>query len=296
MGVNGVITGVRYGWVVSNIDPAGAGRVAVRLAPDDNDKKNNEIEVSAFPLNPKMFYVRPKIGEGVFVLFANNNDGKSQRYYIGPIISQPHRMYFEPFFMGGDRYQKGAIDGFDVNPLLDDEAYGAYQGPDDVAIMGRKNCDILISNDDVRIRAGVKIVDDNDNYNVVFNEKDPAYIKLKYHNPPLVGDNHSTATIVADKINLLSNKSTDPDIETTDRDDLITDEELNKVLQDAYSLPYGEKLVALLKKMINVFNSHTHDYICLPPDVAFIDEMNALKTQYLEGVKPPLLSDTVRIN
>ena len=29
--MDGKITGVRYGWVVNNADPAGAGRVAVRL-------------------------------------------------------------------------------------------------------------------------------------------------------------------------------------------------------------------------------------------------------------------------
>ena len=294
--MDGKITGVRYGWVVNNIDPAGAGRVAVRLAPDDNNKKNGQIEVTAFPLMPKMFYVRPKIGEGVFVLLANFNDGESQRYYIGPIISQAHRMYFEPYFMGGDSYQRGGPKDFDVNPYLDDEAYGAYPKENDIAINGRENCDIVISDDDIRIRAGVKLVDDDTKYKIVFNGKDPAYIKMKYHKEPLDGDVKSTATIVADKIMLLSNKSADPNVETTDKDDLVSDDELNKVLNEAYTLPYGEKLVKVLKGMIKIFSEHTHDYICMPPDAAFIAEANALDQQYLEGEKPPLLSDTVRIN
>lgn len=294
--MDGKITGVRYGWVVNNADPTGAGRVAVRLAPDDNNKKNGQIDITAFPLMPKMFYVRPKIGEGVFVLLATTNDGESQRFYIGPVISQPHRMYFEPYFMGGDTYQKAGPKDFDVNPYLDDEAYGAYPKENDIAINGRENCDIVVSDDDIRIRAGVKLVDDDTKYRIVFNEKNPAYIKMRYHREPLVGDNKSTASIIADKIILLSNKSADPNVDTTDRDDLISDEELNRVLEEAYTLPYGEKLVKLLKEMINIFNAHTHDYICLPPNAAFIAEMNALKQQYLEGQQPPLLSDTIRIN
>lgn len=294
--MDGKITGVRYGWVVNNADPTGAGRVAVRLAPDDNNKKNGQIDITAFPLMPKMFYVRPKIGEGVFVLLATTNDGESQRFYIGPVISQPHRMYFEPYFMGGDTYQKAGPKDFDVNPYLDDDAYGAYPKENDIAINGRENCDIIVSDDDIRIRAGVKLVDDDTKYRIVFNEKNPAYIKMRYHREPLVGDNKSTASIIADKIILLSNKSADPNVDTTDRDDLISDEELNRVLEEAYTLPYGEKLVKLLKEMINIFNAHTHDYICLPPNAAFIAEMNALKQQYLEGQQPPLLSDTIRIN
>lgn len=306
--MNGKVAGVRYGYVVNDNDTSGAGRLGIRLQPEDNSKKNGEIEVTAFPLLPKMFYVKPKLGEGVFVFLATNNDGESQRYYIGPVISQQHRMYYEPYFMGGDSYQKGSPKEFDPNPFRDENAYGAYQETSDVAILGRKNCDILIKDDDIRIRAGAKVVNDESKYKVGFNRTNPAFIKLKYHENALDGDNKSTVSLVGDKILLLSNKSgqvgtNGGSINKEDQtnnsgvaDDLITDNQINNILQEAYRLPYGEILVDVLRKMIMVFNAHTHDYVSLPPNALFVEEMNAIKQQYLDGSKPPLLSDTVRIN
>lgn len=289
------ITGVKYGEVISIDDQHGADMITVRVYPEDNSKKDNDRTMTAFPLLPKMLHVKPKVGEGVLILFAVWSDGNSQRYYIGPVISQPHRMYNEPWFMGGDTYQRGAFKPWDVNPLLAADAEGIYPKDDDISIVGRKNCDIQIKDDDIRIRAGVKLVDNN--YCVKYNRTNPAYIKLKYHEHPVGEDIKSTATIVADKINLLSNKSTEVSIEDNTeegRRDLITDEKLNKVLEDAYSLPYGEKLVELLKTMIEIFNQHTHDYIALPPNAAFVEKMTEAANEPL--YKRKLLSGTVKIN
>lgn len=295
--MDGKIAGVRFGWVVNNVDDTGADRIAVRLVPEDNSKPYDEsIEVDAIPLLPKMFRVVPRIGEGVFVLLSTANDGYSQRHYIGPVISQPHKMYFEPAQFGGDTYQRGAKKDFDVNPLLNEDAIGAYPTGDDIAIVGRRKCDIILKDDDIRIRAGVKLVDPVNSYDISFNTKNPAYIKLKHYDYGLVGENKSSAAIVADKIMLLSNKSADPIAETTDREDLITNEEMNRLLSEAYKLPYGEKLVNILKQMIDIFNTHTHDYVALPPNAAFVGELNAIKRQYLDGEQPPLLSDSIRIN
>lgn len=293
--MEGKIAGVRIGTVVNNIDETGADRIAVRIIPEDNHKrKDSAIEVNAFPLLPKTIYSKPKVGEAVFVLFATSNDGNSQRYYLGPVVSQIHRMYYEPAFKGADTFEKGGPKDFDVNPYIDEDAFGAYPSNNDVAIMGRKNCDIIIKDDDIRIRAGVRLSADETKYKVVFNRQNPAYIKLKHHDHPLDGENMSTASIVADKINLLSNKSTVFAVDTTDADDLLTDEEINKVLQEGYKLPYGEKLVKLLKQMINIFCTHTHNQIGLPPNALFVKQMTDAANEPLDQGK--LLSDTVRIN
>lgn len=292
--MDGKIAGVRYGLVLENVDPMGADRIRVRISAEDNDVLDEDIEIDALPLLPKMFFVKPKIGEAVYVIFATLNDGNSQRYYIGPVISQIHRMYYDPFFQGADSVQKGGSKGLDVNPYIQDESDGAYPSGNDIAIVGRKNTDIILKDDDIRIRAGVRLSSDETKYKVVFNTKTPSYIKLKYHENSLNGDNQSTASIVADKINLISNKSTAVTINTTDTEELLTDDELNKLLEDGFRLPYGERLVKLLKDMIRIFNNHTHDYDCLPPNKAFIDSMNAIAKEPLEQEK--LLSDTVRIN
>lgn len=300
--MEGKIPGVRYGQVVNNEDPTGAGRIAVRLIPDDNAKRDNEeIEVSAFPIIPKMFHILPKVGEGVFVFLATLNDGKSQRYYVGPVISQLDKLNYERWFQGGDKFQKGGGRDMDENPNHGD-AIGAFPEKDDISILGRRNADIQITEDDVRIKAGVKIVDNANK--VVFNTTNPAFIKVKYHEEPLNGGNASTVTLVGDKINLLSHKSNNPSIKegnaedgtarTPAQKDLISDKKLNEIINEAYKLPYGEKLVELLSKMIDVFCKHTHDYIAMPPNSFWIEEIeNAAKDPL--GNKE-LLSDTVRIN
>ena len=290
-----IIHGVRYGEVISINDEAGGDRISVRVSAMDNESlvNGNGISVDAIPLMPKMFHVKPKVGEGVFVIYSVLNDDSSVKHYIGPVVSQLHRLSYEPYFKGGDTYQRGGPKGYDVNPN-NGEALGAFPDDEDVAILGRKNCDIQIKDDDIRIRAGVRLSKDETDYRIVFNAKNPAYIKLKYHQQPLNGENQSTATIVADKVLLMSNKSREVMLEQANREELITDDEINKMLEEAYKLPYGEKLVKLLKTMIDVFCKHTHDYIAMPPNPVFIEEIKNAANEPLYQEK--LLSNTVRIN
>lgn len=92
--MEGKIPVVRYCKVISITDDTDADRIKVRLSPEDNSKSIDEIDY-AFPLLPKAFHIKPKVGEGVLILLAITNDGNSQRYYIGPVISQDHRLFLE---------------------------------------------------------------------------------------------------------------------------------------------------------------------------------------------------------
>ena len=63
-------------------------RVRAELATD----KAKDISTIpwAFPLLPKTLQTLPKVGEAVFVFMDGSvNNASAQRYYIGPIISQP---------------------------------------------------------------------------------------------------------------------------------------------------------------------------------------------------------------
>lgn len=290
--MEGKIQNVKFCKVISIDDDTDADRIKVRLAPEDNSKTLSEIEY-AFPLLPKMFHVKPKVGEAVLVLLAINNDGNSQRYYIGPVISQDHRIYNDPFLMGGDSFLRGAYKKFDPAPRMDPDTNGILPNDDDIVIRGRKNADIQITEDDIRIKAGVKLVDNYNTYKMAFNTKNPSYAKFKYHNNDLVDGSKSTTTIVSDKISLLSNTSPNY-YKLTDRNDLISDEELNKVIQSAYKLPYGEKLVEFLTTFVDAFVSHTHNYPMLPPNPAHTTSLLSKKTTMLDNKE--MLSDTVRIN
>lgn len=290
--MEGKISGVRFCKVLSIDDDTDADRIKVRLSPEDNSKTLEEIDY-AFPLLPKMLHVKPKIGEAVLIFLAINNDGNSQRYYIGPVISQDHRLYHDPFFNGGDSFLRGSYKKFDVAPRMIPEQQGTLPNDDDIIIRGRKNSDIQITDDDVRIKAGVKIVNEEDKYKITFNEKNPAYTKIKYHLNPLSDGSCSTTSIVSDKIFLLSNSSPNY-FKTNDRNDLITDEELNKILNAAYKLPYGELLIDFLNVLVKAFVEHTHNFSMLPPNPAHTAPLLAKKATLLD--QKQMLSDTVRIN
>lgn len=331
----GEIINVRYCEVLSVVDREDGDRIIVRLHPEDDGKPLNEIQY-AFPLLPKMIHVKPKVGEGVLVLLSVTTNGDSQRYYIGPVISQDHKIYKDEFFMGGDTFMKGSVDKFDIAPSTKPEMIGTLPKDNDVVIRGRKNSDVQITDDDVRIKSGVKLANDRNKYDIKFNEHDPAYIKVKYHPGGLIKQSdidkkvsdklksnkgfiseqdyidavgeayeenginetkqcNSTVTLVADKINLLQNNSEEKRFTTTDKDELITDDELQRALKEAYKLPYGEKLVEILSLMIDAFVKHTHPFSMLPPCAANnIPELIEKKATLLDGKQ--LLSDTVRIN
>ena len=290
--MEGKIQTVRFCKVISVSDDTDADRIKVRLSPEDNSKSIEAIDY-AFPILPKMFHVKPKVGEAVLVLLAVTNDGNSQRYYIGPVISQDHRLNFDPYFQGADSFLRGSYKKFDVAPRMNPDHNGILPNDNDIVIRGRKNADIQITDDDVRIKAGVKVVDDANTYNMMFNIKNPSYAKFKYHNASLSDGSKSTATIVSDKIALLINNSPNY-FYTTDRKDLITDDELNRVIESAYKLPYGEKLVEFLKAFVDAFVKHTHPFQMLPPNPAYSTVLMEKKAQLLD--KGEMLSDTVRIN
>lgn len=286
--MKGKIKGIRFCEVISVDDEFDSDLIKAFVSPEDNSKSFDEIPY-AFPLLPKMLHVKPKKGEAVLVLLTKSNDGDSQRYYIGPVISQDHKLYKDPYFMGADSFLRGKPKDFDEAKSRKDEYVGLYPNNNDIVIRGRKNADIQITDDDIRIKAGVKLVNEQTHYDMQFNEKNPSYAKFKYHREPLKGNTYSTSTIVGDKIMLLGNNS---DYNLTDRKDLITDETLNEVIEKAYKLPYGEKLVDFLKTFVNAFLSHTHPFPMIPPTPPL--KLISQKTRMLD--KEEMLSDTVRIN
>lgn len=290
--MSGKIQLVRFCQVLSIDDDTGADRIKVRLQPEDNDKRLEDIDY-AFPLLPKNFHLKPKKGEAVLVLLTITNDGNSQRYYIGPVISQEHKLSYDPYFMGADSFLRGSYKKFDVAPNNIPDFNGLIPDDTDVCVRGRKDADIQITNQDVRIKAGVKLVQNEDGGNISFNEKNPGYIKVKYHLNPLEDGSQSTTSIVSDKIFLLSNTSGNS-FKLNDRKDLISEDEYNKMLEKAYKLPYGELLVDFLNTLTKAFIEHTHDFSMCPPNQFYTSSLKEKKTSLLD--QRQMLSDTVRIN
>lgn len=256
--------------VISVEDKLDSGRIKVRLFPEDRNKEINDIPY-AYPLLPKIITIPPKIGEAVIVLLAASGEGYSNRFYIGPIISQITKLEYDGFHSGALSNYDDSLISSQVSHNLIQDAQGAFGGNNDIAFYSRKGSDIILKEDDVRIRAGARINSDN-KIGKTFNKFNPSYLKLKYSDKPttiinkVTGDEqtyNSTATLVADQINLIANNSTNY-FTTTDNDELITDEEMKNIIENAHVLPYGDILVEFLKKFLKMFKEHAHPYPGMP--------------------------------
>jgi hypothetical protein len=286
--------GVRVGEVKSVRDDAGAGRVKVAIFPEDKGVPDEKLPF-AFPVSPKHFYIRPKVGEAVLVVLSDLNNAASRRYYIGPVISQLNHLFSEQYELGSDKIFPTTPNTFGPAPSTNPELDGVFPDIEDVAVLGRKNCDIIIKDNDIRIRAGVKNVNNLEQTDISYNAASPAFIKLNYHiNEPIKG-NRSSVVVDADKIFLLSNSSNgNANNIAADRKELVSKEKLEELLKEGYKLPYGEKLVEFLLKFVDVFSNHTHNFPGLPPNKKFVEDINNAATDPLKNKR--MLSDTVIIN
>ena len=286
---NGVI--LRICKVIDCYDETDGERIKVRLSPEDDKRYDNELPY-AFPLLPKLLHIKPKVGEFVLVLLTEVSNGYSNRYYIGPLISQPQNMDKDDSLINVLSSYPGSYKTPDVAPSTNVDSHGSFAENDDVAIYGRKKSDIILTDDDVRIRCGSRLKEPKVSSGIVYNRTDPAYIHLK-HSDSYRGNNgdeyRSTATVVADKINLIGNNSKD-DYKINDKKSLITDDEMQNIITNAHKLPYGDVLVDFLKLFVKTFTEHVHPYPGMPP----CQTPNYIETSSYKLDK--MLSDNVRIN
>lgn len=255
--------------VKSVIDDSDGCRIKVHL-PEDNVVDESEIPY-AFPLMPKMFQSKPKVGECVLILCAESSNGHSDRFYIGPVISQPQFKFKDPYNFSARAFFNGSIIQPSKQQSRNPDADGVFPSDDDVAIIGRDKSDIILKNNDLRIRCGVSLTSfDKNSDTLLFNNIDPAYIKLSHTSPiqynSIYGDKRefsSAINLVADKINILSHQSNDY-YKLTDKNDLITEAELQNIVNNAHEMVYGDKLVDFLRLIVTAILTHTHPYSGLP--------------------------------
>lgn len=279
--------------VLSVIDDKAGLRIKVRLTPDDADCKNIEDLPFCYPLMPKHFHINPKVGEMVLVICSILGASKGRRWFIGPIISQQYALNYDPFnYSAKSLLDYGKYTLPLPNPDLNPENEGTYPEREDIAIQGRQNADLILKNNEVRLRCGFKKEPDGKPKNtLLFNREDLSYIQMKYkklkdHEKK---DFSSSINIVADRINLLSHDSKTP-FTLNNRKDLITDEELVKILEQAHPLPYGDELMDFLKQLIEVIRTHTHPFSMDPPC------FTSPQTKVLNTNLNDMLSKSIRIN
>ena len=305
---------IKKGQVETIEDSADGLRIKIRLQ-QDGTTPIEQIPYS-FPLLPKTFQSVPKIGEGALVLTTMSDSKESQRFYIGPIISQPQ-------FQEKCEYQYGRgvatslFDGGTVEPLEKisnyRETFGSFPNTEDVAMIGRGSQDIMMHNNrdtgsnEIDIRCGIRNDSTYGNARngeamvgkVVFNKLDPTYIQLKYKRNITSGVDQEASSIlnmVADKINIISNKD-DNAFNLTDYDQLIKEDELDDIMSKLHQLAHGDTLVKLLKVMIKAIITHVHPYAGMPPTISgYVKDIADALSKGSEYEVEKILSKHVRIS
>lgn len=270
---NGVI--IRLGRVVlvesiNDKDNANGLRIKANLTPS-TPAKPSELPWY-FPLMPKVFQAVPKEGECVLILFDEAGSKTGQGYYIGPVISQP-------------QYQE-KCDFDSATSLLKDhktkpleciskcgDARGSFPNSEDIAVEGRGAEDLILryrddKTSEVDLRAGIRFSSNSSDNpdmkgNIIFNNIDPAYIQLKYKAGLATGEKkqaNSMINMVADRINIMSNKDDSVSHDIHNRSTLVEEEHMNEIMDNLHQVPMGDKLVELLKIMKGAIMHHVHPW------------------------------------
>lgn len=246
-------------------------RARVQLDTDGNINDINDLPW-AFPLLPKVFQSVPKKGEAVFVFMKDEGDKHAnQRYFIGPIISQPQ------YFTQCNRDNATVLlDSHKNNPIGKisnvDETRGAFPVQDDIAVIGRGKEDIILryanETSEVDIRAGIRgeatnSKDPNIIGNVIFNDTDPAYIQLKYKKGLATSEKNranSIINMVANRINIMSNKDENIAHNLNNKNMLVSETKMDEIMDNLHQVPMGDKLVELLEIMKGAIMHHVHPW------------------------------------
>ncbi len=300
--------------VISVTDPNYLGRIKVRIkgtrAKGGDDGILDADLPWCFPLIPKFIATQPKVKESVFVFSFGTDKQFIDRMYIGPIISQPQQLPFDPYYMS-------ALSSFSFDSSAPATSVatipnliGVFPNPEDVSIQGRYNTDITQKRNEIVLRAG-KFIETNDTaisfnnnpFPFTYNTKTQGYIQIKNDVTVATDTNNNTTkgtvtNIVSNKINLLTHADGNPNFNLTNPNNLISDEELTKILSDAHQVPFGDVLLEYLILVKNAILSHVHNGSGnVATDLTtngiqsikeFKDKANALEAQ--------MLSKNIRIN
>lgn len=264
---------IKMAQVESVEDDADGLRIKARLSQDDNIN-TNDLQY-AYPLLPKTFRTVPKVGESVLIFSSEIGNINSNRYYIGPIISQDQKMEYDSYDYGRGT-AISLLQGSELEPLGKlsnyEETNGSFPKIEDVSVVGRKSEDIILKDGEIDLRCGIRneVVNGTDKNlvgNVIFNNINPSYIQLKYKREIGYSKNQeadSIINLVADKINIISHKDVNQ-FNLTDKDELIKTSEMDDIMKKLHQLAYGDELVKALEIIRNAITNHVHPYPGMPP-------------------------------
>jgi len=246
---------IYYGEVISIDDSTDGGRIKIRIPGIDN-KIANENLAYAYPMQSKFFHVYPKIGEVVRIYFEDIKYPQRGRFWIGSIISQPHKINYDSIYTALSTTNMG-ITKPDKAPSTYPDAEGIYPKLDEIAILGRLNNDIILRENDIELRVGKH----EPNNNLKLNKKNPASIRLTFQQNKNSEDYTSYNILMADKIALISHSGV-PKIKSA----LLTDNDRVDLFNNAHPLARADILVKILEIYRNALLTHLHPHSTLKAD------------------------------
>lgn len=283
-------------------DPYDAGRIKVDILGIDSNKPTVEDLVWCFPLLPKLVHVRPKPGETVLVILETLEGEHDNRYYIGPILSQPYRYEVEHFATTALDALKDARHDLSEPPSHNKDYALTFPQEEDVALIGRKNAEVILKENEVRILCGQQ---ETPNHEKLINRMNfnlnPAYIQMKYFekgmkpeikNGIMAGNSgsqiKSVVNIGADKINLINDNEVfkffgfNPTTGNIEED--VSYSKIKNFIENSHQVVYGDLLLPFLKKFVEKFNTHVHPFPKTPPVmpiVGFNEELDRTLVDYI---------------
>lgn len=247
---------IYYGEVVSIDDAEDGGRIQVRIVDLDNNTINEALPW-CYPLLPRFFHLYPQIGEVVRIILGDIKQPDSTRFWIGNIISQSQKIAFDTY---NSALTTSAI-GY-IKPLPSvwtyPDAEGVFPEKEDVAIVGRINTDIILSDSQIHLRAGKHENDDILKLNV----KNPSEISLTYEMMTTGTTTYeSNAIVMSDYIALVSHTG-NPKFKPAK----LTTEDRKEIFDTGHPIARGDVLIEALNIMRNAIIDHIHGYSNLPAD------------------------------
>lgn len=238
-----------YGTVINVDDPTDANRIKVRIKGIDDKTRDNDLPWCSSFL-PLYLVTNPKSGEMVKIFFPSKADIMNKREWCGPIISSYNNLSYQD--------SSTALSGQDISKISPSKSLnknptskGAYIDKENTGFQGRDNTDIVFKSKEVLIRAGKFVFNDKTKVNL----KNPAYLQLKY----MEDGELSFGSIVSDKICLITHKG------VKNFASILDEEELQKIIENAYSVAYAEPVVELFKLFQDFAINHIHPQN-LPPN------------------------------
>lgn len=274
------ISNIYYGEVLSINDPTDGGRIKVKILGLDNKITDvNELPY-CYPMLPKFFHVFPKVGEIVRIFIENKETPQRGRFWLGSIISQPHKINYDSIYTALSTTNKG-LSAPEKAPSTYPDAKGVYPEKDEIGILGRLNTDIILRDNQLELRAGKH----NNDEPLKLNVTNPASISLTFDENEETDEYYSNTVVLSDKIALISHTG-DPKFKAA----RLNSEDRNRIFEEGHPIARADVLVKAMDIMRRAIISHIHGYSGISADKT--SNINDLEDINFESI----IQDNIVIN